>query len=438
MKSAIVIGSGAAGATVARELQQIFEVTVIEAGKPFRPFNYSLASLEHLRKSGLFIDERAIRWLFPAMHVRKTAARMVLVNGMGTGGTTAISTGNALRMDRDLKGMGIDLDAEFEEISAEIPISTDHQHKWKKITQQLFEACSALNLNPQPMPKMGHYQDCAHCGQCIFGCPLSVKWDSRHYLQDALDKGAQLITNCQVKKIIIDNGNAQGVKIHKRFGSTLLPADLIVLAAGGLSTPVILHNSGIECQHGLFVDPVLCVATEWRNAHQNKEVAMPFYVGREHYMVSPYFDYLSFFFNKNWRKPARNILSLMIKLADTNAGSIQHKVIKTLSERDKEHLQQGVDLCTEIFGKMGIGKQDIFLGTLNAGHPGGMLPLTETESKTFHHAVLPDNLYVADATLIPKSLGYPPILTIIALAKRVSKVIKQEHTTQGGHDEIPL
>ena len=41
-----------------------------------------------------------------------------------------------------------------------------------------------------------------------------------------------------------------------------------------------------------------------------------------------------------------------------------------------------------------------------------------------HSERLPENLYVADATLLPKSLGNPPILTIIAMAKRVSKICK--------------
>ena len=67
----------------------------------------------------------------------------------------------------------------------------------------------------------------------------------------------------------------------------------------------------------------------------------------------------------------------------------------------------------------------IFLGTLNAGHPGGMLPLTERESQTLHHACLPPNLYVADATLFPNSLGNPPILTILALAKRIGKTCRE-------------
>jgi choline dehydrogenase-like flavoprotein len=428
LKNAIIIGSGAAGATVARELQGKFEVTVLEAGKPFRSFPYSLSPLEKLRKSGLFFDEREIRLLFPAMQIRKTSEKMVLVNGIGTGGTTTISTGNALRMDRDLRKIGIDLDDEFSEIKKEIPVSTAHQKHWKKITRQLFEICEEMDLNPQPTPKMGNYENCNHCGRCIFGCPFGVKWDSRQFLQDAVTRGASLITCCKVEKIVIENGIARGVVARNRFNSKFLPADVIILAAGGFSTPIILQNSGIECKAGLFVDPVLCVATEWHDALQNKEVEMPFVVQQEHFMISPYFDYLSFFFNKNWRIPARNILSLMIKLADINQGSIStKKVDKTLTDEDKNHLQRGVDLCTEIFKKMGIKEPDLFLGTLNAGHPGGMFPLTEKEAETFHHSVLPENVYVADATLIPKSLGNPPILTIIALAKRMSKLIRKKN-----------
>jgi choline dehydrogenase-like flavoprotein len=64
LKKAIVVGSGAGGATVARALQGKFEVTILEAGKEFRPLTYNLSLLEKLRKTGLFFDEREIQLLF--------------------------------------------------------------------------------------------------------------------------------------------------------------------------------------------------------------------------------------------------------------------------------------------------------------------------------------------------------------------------------------
>ena len=60
-----------------------------------------------------------------------------------------------------------------------------------------------------------------------------------------------------------------------------------------------------------------------------------------------------------------------------------------------------------------------------AGHPGGMLPLTAAEKNSLHNPALPDNLYVADATILPEAMGNPPILTIMALAKKMAEVISK-------------
>jgi choline dehydrogenase-like flavoprotein len=429
MKKAIVVGSGAGGATIAKELQGKFHVTILEAGKEFRPFSFNVSLLEKMRRTGLFFDEREIQLLFPAMKIRKTDEEMVLVSGIGTGGTTTICTGNALRMDHDLKAMGIDLDDEFQELNREIPISTSHQKRWRKATKRLFKICQDMDLNPKATPKMGNYDICISCGRCVLGCPQGAKWDSRHFLNDAIASGAELITNCHVEKIIIENGMAKGVQVRKGMKKNIFYADLIIIAAGGFATPLILQNSGIKCQSLLFVDPVLCVAAEWQDALQNKEVSMPFVVQCEHFILSPYFDYLSFFFNKSWKIPAQNILSLMIKLADTSEGKIFNKKIeKPLTEKDRQRLRHGVDICTEILKRFGVKKETIFLGTINAGHPGGMLPITEKESENFHHDVLPENVYVADATLLPRSLGNPPILTIMAMAKRIGKICIQKNS----------
>ncbi|MGE5483834.1 MAG: GMC family oxidoreductase N-terminal domain-containing protein [Ignavibacteriales bacterium] len=431
MKQAVVVGSGAGGATVAKELQGHFQVTVLEAGREFRPFARNLASLEKLKRTGLFFDEREIQLLFPTMRIRKTVGRMVLVTGMGLGGTTTICAGNAIRMDQDLRALGINMDAEFDELYREVPVTTNHQAHWREATRRLFCICQEMNLNPQPIPKMGRYERCVNCGQCVLGCHHGVKWDSRQFLDVAVNRGARVVTGCRVEKVVLEGGRSTGVQARQGRRLVFHPADLVVLAAGGLGTPVILQNSGIPCEARLFVDPVLCVAAEWPGSMQNREMTMPFVVQRNGYILSPYFDWLSFFFNRDYRYPAADTLGMMIKLADESVGSISPtKIEKALTGFDRARLSEAVDVCAEIFRRLGVRvgpeKEGLFLGTINAGHPGGMLPLSEREAATLRHPSLPPNLYVADATLLPRSLGNPPILTIMALAKRISQICTRD------------
>ena len=170
--------------------------------------------------------------------------------------------------------------------------------------------------------------------------------------------------------------------------------------------PNSFRASGISCQPTLFVDPVLCVAAPMAGARQDHQLLMPFVSHREKYIISPYIDWLSFFFNRSWRKPMDGIASLMIKLADVEQGDVHHgKMRKTLTPLDHQRLQQGVGDCREILMRMGAKADDIFLGTLNAGHPGGMLPLSQAEAATLHSPLLPDNLYVCDAAVRPLAEG---------------------------------
>ncbi len=423
MKKAIVVGSGAGGATVAKELQGHYQVTVLEAGKEFRPFGTELEALEKLRQFGLFFDHREIRFAFPTYHTRRAADEMILVNGVGLGGTTTICCGNALRMDRDLKDLGIDLDVEFDEVYREIPVTTGHQAKWHKVTRELFAIFQELGLEPQPIPKMGAYERCLHCGRCQLGCPYGIKWDTRQFLNAAEEKGAQVVTNCTVERVVIEGGRATGVKAKNGLTNQFFPADLVVLAAGGFGTPVILDNSDIPCEPRLFVDPVLSVAARSPKCMQHRDITMPFVSVKGPIILSPYFDHLSFLFNRDWRLPAGDIVSIMIKLADDGIGRISSRgADKALTDQDRHRLDEGVLICKEILRRFGASAGDTFLGTVIAGHPGGMLPLTEKEAESFHSDRLPENLYVADATLLPRSLGNPPILTIIAMAKRISKI----------------
>ena len=417
-KKVIVIGSGAGGAMAAHMLAKNFEVTILEAGKGFQPFTLPLDKLAMFRKTGLYFDERLIQLLLPSMRIDKQE-EMVMVYGRGVGGTTTLATGNAVRADEGLKKIGIHLDEEFSELYSELPITTDHQRFWSPITKRTFRVMQEMGLEPQPMPKFLRPDNCRLCGHCSIGCPTRAKWDTRELL-----KGLHVVTDCKVTRIDIGDRLARKVYATKGLRHLTLEADIIIVAAGGYGTPDILRASGIDCQPTLFVDPVLCVAVPMAKVHQDRQLLMPFVSQRNKYIISPYMDWLSFFFNRSWRKPMDSIVSLMIKLADTEQGDVYHnKMQKELTPLDHQRLQQGVNDCREILMQLGAKQQDIFLGTLNAGHPGGMLPLTSSEAETLHSPLLPDNLYVCDATILPQSLGLPPMLTIMALAKRIAKNI---------------
>jgi choline dehydrogenase-like flavoprotein len=425
-RRAVVVGSGAGGATVAKELQGDFDVTVLEAGGDFRRATLDRRSIERLRGSRLLVDPRLLRLVYRPIRIRRTPD-MLLVNGIGTGGTTTMATGNGIRMDDDLRALGLDLDREFDEIGREIPITTAHQRRWHPTTRRLFRTFDDLGLDPVALPKMGEAARCRHCGRCMLGCPYGHKWDSRAYLDAAVRRGARLLTSRRVTALVIEGGKATGVLARGAALERFVAADLIVLAAGGFGTPAILERSGIRCEPKLFVDPVLTVAARIPNAWQCNEIEMPFVVQREGYILSPYFDWISSLFDPRWHHRLQDIVGIMIKLADANEGSVSGgKVHKLLTSADRSHLDEAVAVATEVLASFGADPHEVFLGTVHAGHPGGMLPLTEASAPSVHDDRLPENVFVADSTLFPRSLGNPPILTIIALAKRVARICAGE------------
>lgn len=128
-------------------------------------------------------------------------------------------------------------------------------------TRRLVEAAGSLGLNLVPQLKFIDPSRCnPKCDSCMSGCSINARWTARDYVRKAMawPNGVDLILNTTVEEILVDKNRAIGVRIsgNKNVPEKLY-ADMVVLAAGGMGTPVILQKSGIEeAGKSFFMDPM--------------------------------------------------------------------------------------------------------------------------------------------------------------------------------------
>jgi choline dehydrogenase-like flavoprotein len=333
-----------------------------------------------------------------------------------------------VRAENGLKEIGLDLSKEYEEIEKTLTITPVPKEDWRPLTKKMFEKAKELGFSPNPTPKVKTLKKCASCGYCELGCITGAKWDSRLVYTDLRGKGITLLTNHRVTKVNVENGHTKGVLVSHKLSTENIEADVVVLSAGGIGTAQILKASGLPTSDSLWVDIVLTVGGTAKNAKMLKEPPMVWYAKREHYILSPYFDLLSYWFHKPWKSvPTEDRVGMMIKLADTENGRVNADgtVVKSLTDSDKSRLEEGKKEAKEIMEASGVMGPFVD-GMIHGGHLGGTVPLTSKDVETMHPEGLPKDLWVADLSLMPRSQGLPTMLTTAALALRVAKRIAQE------------
>jgi choline dehydrogenase-like flavoprotein len=426
---AIVVGSGAGGGVAARELAMNgFDVTILEAGKSFKPFTRRLTMTEPIRKAGFLGGEKTISHIFPYMDVMRSERDLVLVRGIGTGGCTTLSCGNIVRADRGLKKIGLDLTPEFEELEKIIGVQPFPKKRWRPLTRNMFESAKDLGLNPHSTPKAVEARLCTSCGLCEMGCSTGARWDSRRFLNDAMKMGALLRTSSPVQRVVIENGRAKGVVTKSGRSTETIEGDVVVLAAGGIGTAQILKNSGLPAEDHLWVDIVLTLGGVSKGAKQLKEPPMVWYTEHNDYILSPYLDVLSHWFHKPWRNVSlEDRVGIMVKMADMEDGTVSKdgSVHKNISLQDRNKINAAISHAKEIMESSGVSGPFV-KGMYNGGHLGGTVPLKKEDVPSMKPSWLPDGLWVADLSLAPRSQGLPTILLASAMALRVARKVIQD------------
>ncbi len=423
---AIVVGSGAGGATIARELSQKgMEVIILESGGHFKPFTRRLSWTEPLRKMGLMGNEKTITRLFPYLETTRSSKELVLVRGRGTGGSTVLSCGNMVRADEGLNEIGLNLDSEFQELEDLIGVKEFPEERWRPLTQKMFQNAKKMGLDPQATPKAVDAIKCVSCGLCELGCANQSRWDSRRFLEDAIQNGAILKINTSVKKVLLENGRVKGVEIKSGRSSKAVYGDLVVLSAGGIGTAKILKASGLPAQDNLWADIVITLGGVAPGSKMLKEPPMVWYSHQKDYILSPYVDILSHWFHKPWKNVSINDrVGMMVKLADLEEGAVYEngKVHKEISLDDKQKLEVAISQAREIMENSGVSGPYV-KGMYNGGHLGGTVPLKKSDVGEMRPHYLPEGLWIGDLSLAPRSQGMPTILLTAALGLKVARKI---------------
>jgi len=124
------------------------------------------------------------------------------------------------------------------------------------ISQRIFDAARSLGLHPFRLPLAINYMadggrtPCPACGTCDgFACAVQAKNDVSVILIPSLIKaGLELVTNTTVVRLESANGRVTSVVCARRGSNETVrfSGKIIALAAGALSTPRLLLGSGLD------------------------------------------------------------------------------------------------------------------------------------------------------------------------------------------------
>lgn len=419
----LIVGSGAGGATLAKELaQRKKDVLVVETGK----IEEKIGEFDIARK--FYDGDHLLR--IP----RKSKEGVIIWRTLMAGGSTVVSCGNGIRcLEKELNELGINLQEEFDQVEKELQVAPISERLLSNGSKRIRQAATDLGINMELMPKIINPEICRKCGNCVLGCVNGAKWTALNYLKSAMNDDCEVVFESNVKKVITENGRVKGVMISGKSGKREILAKKVILSAGGIGTPIILQNSGIEgAGTNLFVDLFLnvCGTTEDERLNQVFEpgmtlVSMDFHKSKG-FIISPYVSHSNLvkfleFGLKGFVMSDKKTLGLMVKTTDDPIGHVYPNgfISKPVTENDRKRLKEGVDVAIGILQK--AGAKSIKISRLQGGHPGGTAAIGKVVDKNLQTKI--EGLFLCDASVLPVTPGLPPILTIVALAKKLAKSI---------------
>jgi choline dehydrogenase-like flavoprotein len=467
---ACVIGTGAGGAPVAKELAEGgMRVAMLEEGERFSPDGFTARAREMTARLYRDAGQTATAGNVP----------IVMPLGSGVGGTTLVNSGTCFRtpppvleMWRERFGLddlsAAELDPFFRRVEREINVVQVPPEVAGQNATVVKRGADALGWSGDYVWR--NVRGCVGSGVCNFGCPTSAK---QHvgitYVPRAWDAGATTFTGARARRIVMRGGRARGVEATTTGGGRLhVECDTVVVACGAIHTPLFLRRNGLGLDSGelcrnLAIHPATAVRALFdEQIDMARGVPQSYFVDEfadEGIMLEgaagpPDYAAMSLPFSGERHRDLmlryQNMSQFGLMVSDVSRGWVRERLGRVeirydLCQQDVDTFRRGIDLLCQLYAAAGasvlyppvegVGEvradelrplPAVRAGdlTLMAFHP---LGTARADARPQHGVVDGDlklhdaeGVYVADGSVVPSSIGVNPQITIMALATRLA------------------
>jgi choline dehydrogenase-like flavoprotein len=472
----VVVGTGAGGAVVAKELAEAgAAVVMLEEGRYFDRSEFTGRAFAMQRTM-----YRAGGFTFSVGNVA-----IPIPIGQTVGGSTTVNSGTCYRPpgrvlakwqgDLGLRDLTEDqLAPYFDRVERTLGVTEARADLLGGNGRVIARGCDALGYKHRPLRR--NAPDCDGKGVCCFGCPTDAKRSTNvSYVPAALKAGAELFHGVRVDRIVVTGGRATGVVARTGDGRTVtVHARAVVIACGALMTPILLERNGLGLSSGqlggnLSIHPAAGALAEFDERIAGWD-AIP-----QGYAIEEFHDEGLLF--EGATTPLEYTISLMPQLGprltelaegydriasfgflveDTSRGRVRlvggrPVVTYVLNDHDVARIKRGLDILARVYFAAGaravlppvhgfdelrseadldrlrrtrIRAADL---ELSAYHPLGTCRMGVDPARS---VVGPDHqlhdcagLYVVDGSAVPTSLGVNPQITIMTLATRAADIL---------------